>query len=155
MDDVKLGQKVFVYYNLHKHLWSIKDVKTGRVIAHKYEVRLYRPEFKVNEKGRQRVLRDKRKNVHAGVEGYVTNHSWPRDSEGKYVWEEWNRVTYNPYKYTTFVTVKEKTPIGKAFWVTMHAFGKQGRGSKYGQYPENTNVRPTVTAVTASQLVTS
>ena len=54
-------RKVFVYYNLHKHKWSVKDVKTGRVMSHQYEVQLYNATFKVSAAGRSRVLKEKRK----------------------------------------------------------------------------------------------
>ena len=65
-------RKVFVYYNLHQHMWSVKDIKTGRVICHQYEVQLYNATFKVSAAGRARVLKERRKNVHAGVQGYMT-----------------------------------------------------------------------------------
>lgn len=90
--------KVFVYFNLHKKLFSIKALEgpsKGRVVAHRRELSLRYAEFKVSEAGRQRVLRERRKNVHAGVVGYWddVNHSVDNEIE----------VTYNPYKYKTFV----------------------------------------------------
>ncbi len=90
--------KIFVYFNLHKQVWSLKALegpKKGRVIAHRREVMLADCAFKVSETGRQRVLREKAKNVHAGVVGRwvrKTSASCPRS------------VTYNPYKGPTFVT---------------------------------------------------
>jgi len=58
-------------------------------------------EFKVSEKGRQRVIKEKRKNVHAGVLGNVVAYDIPvpemKDLNGFY------ELTYNPYKYTQFV----------------------------------------------------
>lgn len=64
--------KVFVYFNLHKKLFSIKALEgsnKGRVIAHSSSVSLKDASCKVSEAGRQRVIKEKRKNVHAGVVG--------------------------------------------------------------------------------------
>jgi hypothetical protein len=54
--------------------------------------------FTVSEAGRQRVLREKRKNVHAFVEGVESPlyGSINRKLDCK--------VTYNPYKYEKFTT---------------------------------------------------
>lgn len=52
--------------------------------------------FKVSEAGRQRVLREKRKNVHAGVLGTVL---------GIPVLQPADKAFYNPYKYDSFVDV--------------------------------------------------
>ena len=91
--------KVFVYYNLHKHVWSIKALEgaqKGRVIAHSPTVLLQNAQGKVSEAGRQRVLREKRKNVHAGIVGTLVH----REVEGYFPGLQ---VTYNPYKYDSFV----------------------------------------------------
>ena len=91
--------RVFVYYNLHRHTWSIKALEgplKGRVIAYSDTVLLANATGKVSEAGRQRVLREKRKNVHAGIVGTLVH----RESEGYFPGLP---VTYNPYKYTSFV----------------------------------------------------
>ena len=139
-------RKVFVYYNLHKHKWSVKDVKTGRVIGHQYEVQLYNATFKVSEAGRVRVLKEKRKNVHAGVEGYLTTDVLARKMDGTILWEsqsERHKVTYDPYKYDTFVTVSDKEPIDKAYFVRMVAYGKDWNGAGYHS-PDVTAIVPVV-----------
>ena len=140
-------RKVFVYYNLHKHKWSVKDVKTGRVIGHYYDVSLYNATFKVSEAGRVRVLKEKRKNVHAGVEGYLTKDVLARKMDGTILWEspsERHKVTYNPYLYETFVTVSNQLPIHKAYFVRMVAYGTNWDG--LGQYhsPDVTAIVPVV-----------
>ena len=140
-------KKVFVYYNLHKHKWSVKDVKTGRVIGHHYEVSLYNATFKVSEAGRARVLKEKRKNVHAGVEGYLTKHALPRKMDGTILWEsqsERHKVTYDPYKYDTFVTVSDKEPIHKAYFVRMTAYGVNWDGLGRYHSPDVIAVVPVV-----------
>lgn len=107
------SQRVFVYYNLHKHLWSLRDVKTRLVCDHRDLVVLKNCRFKVSEAGRQRVLREQRKNVHAGVEGYLIGNSetFPLDFS--------REITYNPYKYETFVVRKTLEPIYQANFVLM------------------------------------
>lgn len=67
---------VFIYFNLHKHLWSVKALsgsRKGKVIYHAESVRVNNPVCKVSEAGRQRVLRERRKNVHAGITGWLTD----------------------------------------------------------------------------------
>lgn len=53
------------------------------------------------------MLKEQRKNVHAGVEG-----QWSR------VWvkpkAELTQVTYNPYAYDSFVAVETKEPVYRA-----------------------------------------
>ena len=139
-------RKVFVYYNLHKHKWSVKDVKTGRVIGHYYDVSLYNATFKVSAAGRARVLKEKRKNVHAGVEGYLTKDKLARKMDGTILWEsqsERHKVTYNPYKYATFVAGPDKEPIHKAYFVRMVSYGKDWKGFGYHR-PDVTAVVPVV-----------
>lgn len=91
--------KVFVYFNLHKKCWSVKALegeRKGRVIRHTNELTLRDVTFKVSEAGRQRVLREQRKNVHAGAVGTLCDPI-PR--------ENWERVSYNPYKAGHFSDV--------------------------------------------------
>lgn len=106
------NQKVFVYFNLRKKVWSIKALsgpKKGKVIAHANEVVIQDPEFRVSEAGRQRVLRQKRKNVHAGVAGGLIYYGrqLPIQTNGR-------AVTYNPYKAPTFTFVDDGSPARKA-----------------------------------------
>jgi len=91
--------KVAVYWNLHKHIFSIQSRETGdygKVIAHKNSVVVAQPKFVVRQAGREKVIEDKKKNVHAFVVGtlleeYILTSSRPR------------LLSYNPYRNTTFV----------------------------------------------------
>ena len=111
--------KCFVYYNLHRECWSIKALegeRKGRVIGHAYYVYLADVTYKVSEAGRQRVLRDKKKNVHAGAVGTVerwnstnfTPHGKPmsdltlHDRHMEDLPLRPDMVTYDPYKGPTF-----------------------------------------------------
>jgi hypothetical protein len=88
-----------VYRNLHTGLWSVKQ---GVIRFHTSEIVLTNAKFVVSEAGRQRVLREQRKNVHAYVVGYI----YPPVS---FIAEE---VYYNPYTCSSFM-VGER-PILKA-----------------------------------------
>ena len=90
------SRKVFIYKNLHKGCWSVRQ--DGLVKMHTDSVALYHASFRVGEKGRERVLQEKRKNVHAGISGYLdTAPEWEtRHPRTK-------KVSYNPYKNTSFV----------------------------------------------------
>lgn len=97
------GQKVKVYFNLHKKCYSVKDMKTGLVVAHTSQVVLTGTQYKVSQKGRERVLREKRKNVHAYVigtfDGVMTGYKTEEDIASQYLREGY----YNPYKTETFI----------------------------------------------------
>ena len=88
------GSKVDVYFNLHKKLWSVRSVVTGRVIAHTYGVNLVNVIPRVSEAGRQRVIREQRKNVHAFLRGMISEDSNTRTGG--------DSVTYNPYQSARF-----------------------------------------------------
>lgn len=125
--------KVFAYYNLHRKLWSLKALEgqyKGKVIAHSLSVILENCTFKVSEAGRQRVLRERKKNVHAGVIGDVVHLHFGADIRYgdadfvRYVTVQDSNnypmtyVGYNPYKYSTFVTETGK-PVTEAVLVTL------------------------------------
>ena len=92
--------RVQVYYNLHKKCLSIRY--KGKVIEHAREVTLTDARFHVQPAGRERVLREKRKNVHAYVSGKLKGSFWHTQAP-HYIWTAKQRVTYNPYKNKTFV----------------------------------------------------
>ena len=96
-----------VYYNLHKKCLSVQF--KGKVIEHTISICLKDVIFKVSQKGRERVLREKRKNVHAFVCG-IPDDGWPIDQNER-------KVTYNPYKFNSFVYADNLEPVYKAKWV--------------------------------------
>ena len=102
---------VQVYFNLHKKCWSVRDKKTRRVILHCDRIHLHDIRFKVSQKGRERVLREKRKNVHAFIEGYVGASMLDP--------ERTTQVVYNPYKYDSFVTLPDEAPITSSLYCHM------------------------------------
>ena len=94
---------VDVYKNLHKDTWSIRNRATGLVVSHSDHVWVEEARFVVQKGGRDRVLREQRKNVHAFVRGVlveefptVTQFDSPCDIQ----------VKYNPYKADHFYEVE-------------------------------------------------
>ncbi|MED5357537.1 MAG: hypothetical protein VYD85_03855 [Pseudomonadota bacterium] len=130
------GLKCFVYFNLHRKVWSIKALEgpnKGRVIAHSSMVEMSDCSFKVSEAGRQRVLAEKRKNVHAGIVGIVRTIGENMDPLSRTAMRReanWVRhgghpaytpITYNPYKFSTFVRRSTETPVTSARWALLDA----------------------------------
>lgn len=94
---VQVGQKVMVYFNLHTQLFSMKDAETGLVLGHGTGIMLEFVEFKVQQGGRERVLRDKQKNVHAFVIG-----TYIGTCEAEKMTFPMRDAYYNPYKQDSF-----------------------------------------------------
>lgn len=106
--------RVMVYRNITKGCWSIKDTKTNRVIGHADSLWLSNCGFKVSEAGRQRVIRERKKYVHAGITGMITL-KWNTI-------DKWTKVRYNPYTCSTFVDPEMK-PVYHADVVYLDHFG--------------------------------
>jgi len=125
--------RVFVYRNLHrKGVWyslrALEGPFKGRVVGHAEGIDLYDVEFVVSEAGRQRVLKTRRKNVHAGITGNIwsINNFQPRLVDiTKLKWyADWKHVSmcdtrfsyvkYNPYQYTSFVATRTNQRIDQA-----------------------------------------
>jgi len=110
------NNKVEVYFNLHKKTFSVRSCKTGKVLRHTDSIYLVGAEFVVRPSGRSRVIREGKKNVHAFVRGYVSllGHG----PSGR---PALRNVTYNPYKYTSFVDKLTEGAIHRAnrAWLTV------------------------------------
>ncbi|MEC4091610.1 hypothetical protein [Pseudoalteromonas rubra] len=93
---VNQGMKVRVYRNLNKpEFYSIlarEGEHKGKVVGYAKCVQLDNATFIVSEKSRQRVVRDQRRNVHAFVEGIITDAF---DAIQVQPGNEY--ITYNPY----------------------------------------------------------
>jgi len=85
-------QKVRVYWNLHKDVWSVQSCKTGLVIDHKQHMTLKDAKFVVRKGGQERVRKEGKKNVHAFAVGYIID-----DKKFIRLCDSWDRVKYNPY----------------------------------------------------------
>lgn len=87
------GKWVAVYYNIRKRCLSVLDPSTRLVMGHVDSVYLRGARFKVSEAGRERVRREKRKNVHAYVYGFI---------RGKHENISLLPLRYNPYENVGF-----------------------------------------------------
>ena len=101
------GTRVEIYWNTRDLKWSVRSLPSGRVIGHVSSIDLDDCSFVVQPAGRERVRREKRKNVHAFVRGTVAplqgrNHDRSLD------------VTYNPYLDENFRVISTNEPIHKA-----------------------------------------
>jgi len=99
--------KFRIYFNLRKKCFSVqKKSEKGNwiVCEHRNEIALRNVNFKVSEAGRQRVLKEKVKNVHAFVEGEIERDFAcpPR---------RFHEIHYNPYKFDSFFTFQRKDSV--------------------------------------------
>ena len=114
--DELIGKRVMVYYNLHKKTFSVQY--RGRVMMHADYVKLKDVEFRVREGGKEKVRQEMRKNVHAFVIGDLVDYckfpceNLPPESNDKV-------ITYNPYKYDTFVKIDTEEPVYNANEIDM------------------------------------
>jgi len=119
---------VSIYRNLHNGLISIKSASSGLVLGHAQSVDVAWADFVVNEAGRQRVLRDKQKNVHAYVKGLLLNTSGFKPYKGRSIGPVYGAldtihkatvVSYNPYKEPHFVIKGTSDKVSKASLCTI------------------------------------
>ena len=107
-------EKIDVYYNLHKRVWSCKSRKTGRVIRHaRVVISPYDSTMVVLESGRQRVIAEGRKNVHAFARidsGQTSDDvdSWIETVEAM---DGLTLVSYNPYRAGHFYRKDTGAPV--------------------------------------------
>ena len=111
----KVKGQHFVYYNLHKHKWSVRNWDTKLVEEHLDRIVLFDCKLKVYQSGRERVLKEQRKNVHAGVLGKIFEKG-----DRVFMHDGFEEITYNPYKYDSFVRRICGTPVDSADVVIMY-----------------------------------
>lgn len=107
-------KQVQVYYNFHKKLFSVQEKVNGRwkVVEHTKDIVIRNAKFVVSEAGRQRVLKEKRKNVHAKIVG-------ERFPFSPLIFAYRDKVSYNPYKGANFTISCSEKPLDKAKYVTI------------------------------------
>ena len=99
-----------IYFNLHKHVFSIQHKIPGkgwRLWKHTNNLIAEGCTFKVYESRRQKVLRERQKNVHAYIICEKITENCNLDNNFC-VYN--NRISYNPYKFPNFYnkTTEEK-----------------------------------------------
>jgi len=99
---------VRVFKNLKHDCYSI--MQRGVVKASARQVRLSGVEFRVREAGRQRALREKRKNIHAFAVGRLVDFVHPSDRRNI------EPITgrgafYDPLRFPSFVDRETQAPV--------------------------------------------
>lgn len=107
--EINFSKPVRVYRCLNRsgNVYSIKQ--GAHVVAHTTELTLRNTTFHVGEKGRQRCLKEKQRNVHAWIIGTINDKFVPCDKE----------IYYNPYKTECFTLKHEKSHIDKSEFVSI------------------------------------
>jgi hypothetical protein len=119
---IKRGERVNTYGNLHTGKVSIRDARS--VIGHADRVFLNDVYFKVGERARARVVRERRRYVHAFANGealYFNNEFRLLNFE--------EEIRYSPFRAGHFTR-----PDGSAIWQTKTALvvaDKKEDGSPY------------------------
>ncbi|AGR46502.1 hypothetical protein SEA_SUPERCHUNK_89 [Mycobacterium phage Superchunk] len=116
--------RVFVYKNLHathregKAWYSVQALEgdfKGRVIHRSGDVLVAHAKGVVRPAGRDRVRRERRKVVHAGIVGELIS-LLPQDFVG-------SKISYNPYENDTFVHTHTQAPFQGADFVYLSDSG--------------------------------
>ena len=81
---------VDIYFNLNTHKWSLRH--KGRVVHHAQYVEIKPTAFHVGQSGRKRVVKEKRKNVHAWIKGELITLDEKKRRSG-------NEISYDPYAW--------------------------------------------------------
>jgi hypothetical protein len=96
------------YFNLHKRKISVQKKINGvwKVVRHADSVALDNATFRVSKAGRERVLQQKRKNVHSYICG--------TESGSFDCYKKLRLVNYNPYLFGYFFEKESGDPVYKA-----------------------------------------
>ncbi|RWM84294.1 hypothetical protein [Mesorhizobium sp.] len=124
--------RVEVYWNFNRKCYSVRALEgpsKGRVIGHRERVNIHNAKFVVRKAGRDRVRREKRKNVHAFVRGDL-------DCLGV-LDEPTVGVGYNPYQWDSFMSFEPARsgkgmiikPITEARRVSLYVSGPENRSN--------------------------
>lgn len=103
---------VYIYRNLHNHLLSIKQ---NNVVGHSDLILLKNINFVIHQSGHQKTIKEKSKNVHAFVKGYLY--------EDEICFNNAIQVFYNPYKASFFRSEEDKEIIS-ADYIKIYSDGR-------------------------------
>lgn len=116
---IDADKPVEVYKNLHKGCWSVRQ--DGIVRFHTDYITLKLVQFRVGQKGRERVIREKAKNVHAFVKGFLCQAKEIDGALGED--QKWDTVSYNPYKGDSFFNRTNERKVFSSDFVDMYVGG--------------------------------
>ena len=110
--------RVKIYRNLTKRCWSVASMQQpnyGLIVGYENHTILKNCNFIVGENSRQRVLRERSKNVHAWIVGHGVDMSSFKVDKRKL-----KSAYYNPYKVDSFIDFETNQRIDKAEIVVFH-----------------------------------
>ena len=115
------SKPVRVFMN-HKHqCYSI--FQNGAVRASARQVRLQDVELRVRESGRQKMLRENRRTIHAFAVGRLIDHIHPSDHGRDLGALDGRRLRYSPREAGWFMDAQSREPVASASLVQ---FGEDG-----------------------------
>jgi hypothetical protein len=111
-------KRVKIYRNLHKKCLSVlhRTEKGWRLWKHVPRIEVFNAVFKVSQAGRERVLREKRKNVHAFIEGDYAGVTNVTSSNLRF-------LRYNPYEAGHFFDAETKKLARESSWAFVNEKG--------------------------------
>lgn len=96
---IDFTKQVKIYKNLHNGLFSV--MQDNLVVAHIENFKMSSVIFKVNESGRQRVIQEKKKNVHAFICRLLQEINCTDDD--LIISNPYTKIRYNPYVSDSFM----------------------------------------------------
>ena len=116
LDHINPAKPVYVYRNLHKKCLSVRQ--GGIVRCHAKNVVLKDCDFIVWKAGQTKVRKEKKKNVHAFLFGYVSTST----TANSLLDFGWHSVYYNPYacEHWQLEAVPYDHYVDRAKWVDVH-----------------------------------
>lgn len=124
MGPVATGLRNFVYWNFDDRLFTVQNRDTGRVRRHAESLTLRDVDFEVDRGERERMLREGRRTLHAGIRGEIVPDE-PMSLDG------WERVVYEPRLHEGFVTADDGLLVARAGLVRLVV--RDGRAEIYAR----------------------
>jgi hypothetical protein len=117
--EINFGNPVKVYRNLTVKSGKVYSIQQdGLVVGHATALALYDVKFTVSKSSRERVLRERQRNVHAYAIGKIITepgNTNPLDLEGEGISLPW-LVTYNPFVHHKFIA-SSKDNLANYFYI--------------------------------------
>lgn len=105
------SKPVRVFRNWKRGCYNI--MQNGRLVACARQVRLAGVEFRVRETGRRRMLRLRRRNVHAYAIGWLLDHVSPNERRSLEP-VAGRGAFYDPWRFSSFVDGESQRPVRHA-----------------------------------------
>lgn len=97
----KLNNRVSVYFNLTKKVYSVRDRVNGKykITSHRNYIMMVNPRGHIQHGGRMATIKEGKKYVHAFIQGEIRHYD--RTDLLKLA-----KITYNPFKYDEFKAIR-------------------------------------------------